>query len=249
MTDNIEILNGIGACYYAFRFTPGYFKEPVTFEDLKKHGKKHYIITKLMDYMRPLKYTCSLEQYDSKGRNTSPHIHIHMESDKELKKDTIQKWIRTELGASGNKAYCVQIFMDVDNLDRWFRYPLKEKDSPRHSLGFSQDEIRDMTLLAQDEREQQVKLNLKTESELENKHQFRDRMFKYLRLNHPDVSDERTVFGLIGKFYQSQNKMVPFSKLRDITNDWLCHAGHITFDSYFDKYYKSDAVYQQQQTL
>jgi len=238
MTNMIETSNG-GGSYYAFRLTPGYFKDPVTFDSLAML-KNHWIMKKLMIYMVPLKYTCSLEQHDSKGRPTSPHIHIHMESDKELKKDTLQKWIRTELGASGNKAYCCQIFSDLDNLDRWFRYPLKEKDSPRYSLGFSKDEIRDMTLLAEDERNQQVKLNLKTEAELEGKHQFRDKMFKYLRLNHPDVTDERTVFGLIGKYYQSQNKMVPFSKLRDITNDWLCSAGHISFDSYFDKYYKEE---------
>jgi len=243
MTDNIEILHGVGATYYAFRFTPGYFKDPVDFDDLKHYGKNHWIIKKLFGYMSPIKYTCGLEKFDSKGRETSPHIHIHMESDKELKKDTVQKWIRTELGASGNKAYSVQIFMDVDNLDRWFRYPLKEKDSLTHSKGFSKDELRDMKLLAQDERVQQIKLNLKTEAELENKHQFRDKMFKYMTLNHPDVSDEKTVFGLIGKYYQSTNKMVPFSKLRDITNDWLCHAGHITFDSYFEKYYEDNKDY------
>jgi len=243
MTDMIENANG-NCSYYAFRFTPGYFNEPQDWSD-KGLGalKKNYIMTKLMDYMRPDKYTCCLEKLDSKGKPTSPHIHIHMESDRELKKDTLQKWIRTELGASGNKAYCVQVFSDVDDEDRWFRYCFKEKDSPRHSKGFSESEIRDMTLLAQDEREQQVKLNLKTEAELENKHQFRDKMFKHMRLNHPDISDEEEVFELIGNYYRSQNKMIPFSKLRDITNDWLCHAGHITLRSYFQKYYKKEEYF------
>jgi len=244
MTGMIETANGGCAQYYAFRFTPGFFNEKEDWSDRSLGALKGYWwIKKLMDYMKPDKYTSCLEKLDSKGKPTSPHIHIHMESERELKKDTLQKWIRTELGCSGNKAYSVQVFSDVDDEGRWFRYPLKEKEAPKHSLGFSKDEIRDMTLLAEDERQQQIKLNLKTEAELENKHQFRDKMFKYMRLNHPDVSDERTVFGLIGKYYQSQNKMTPFSKLRDITNDWLCHAGHITHESYYDKYYNKEEYF------
>lgn len=203
-------------------------------------------------FHNPLRATFCYEYLNKFGEETKPHIHYncelreetietyHEDGQHDLKrlKDNHQTWFRRSLGLSGGKAYCIQIHADVGDVNRWWRYTMKER--LLYHVGFtSQDHIDALTAMAKDERSRQIELNLASRSKAMDKNQFRDIMFKHLLDTMPHETNRKKLFCAIGKYYQSKSKTPPFNKLLDVVLDYLIFAKHLTFEAYFDEKYSA----------
>lgn len=187
-------------------------------------------------YFKPERYIVGREELDKFNAQTHLHYHINMgECDIDSGKDAMQKWIRNNLFAKGNRAYSLRINGDLDDESRWWRYPLKQKGIK--SNGFTDDELRDMTMLAKDEYSQATTRNIKTRAKLENKSQFRDKLHKYLKEEHKTETSCRKLYVLIAKYYQDQGNVPPTGKLYDCVIDYLTIIGHLSWEDHFDRHH------------
>ena len=190
----------------------------------------------IKEYFKPERYIVGVERLDKHGQPTRLHYHINMgECDIEVCKDTMQKWIRNNIHAKGNRAYSLRLKGDLDDESRWWRYPLKQKGIK--AQGFTDAELRDMTMLAKDEYEQTCARNIKTRSKLENKSQFRDKLHKYLKEEHKTETSIRKLYVLIAKYYQDQGNVPPTGKLYDCVIDYLTIIGHLSWEDHFDRHH------------
>lgn len=112
--------------YYKFRYT---FDTEV--------NETHYIScfdTIFIQRLKADKWTCGIEEMNSMGEKVSKHIHIHFTStDKKgnirarltryWKEQAKQEGIEYD---GGNKLYSLKEEKNVDDYDRFFRYPLKQ---------------------------------------------------------------------------------------------------------------------------
>lgn len=209
------------------KFIEGYAESPEEWKFATWFGS-------IKAYFKPERYIVGVEELDKHAQHTHLHYHINMgECDIEVGKDAMQKWIRTNLFAKGNRAYSLRLNGDLDDESRWWRYPLKQKGIKSH--GFTDDELRDMTMLAKDEYAQSAARNIKTRQRLENKSQFRDKLHKYLKEEHTNVTCQRKLFVLIAKYYQDQGNVPPTNKLYDYVIDYLTIIGHLTWEALFDR--------------
>jgi hypothetical protein len=103
--------------------------------------------------------------------------------------------------------------------------------------GFSDERIKQMVEMAVSERAHQVSTNVKTRDRLVAKNQFRDKLFKYLKEQHPNVSCLRKLIKLIGSYYQDNGKTPPFSKLGDVGLDYQVSSGMITWEEWIEERY------------
>lgn len=179
-------------------------------------------------------YILCYEKSNKFGEPCSPHYHINIYGDIKVKKETLQKWFNKH-GAKGSKAYCIQVREDVEDEGRWWRYCCKENLVV--SYGFSDDRIEQMVEMATSERSHQVKSNVKTRDRLVMKNQFRDKLFKYLKEQHEQVSDTRRLIKLIGEYYQSQGKTPPFSKLFDVALDYQVVSKMVSWEDWIEERY------------
>jgi len=212
------------------RLTPKFFNDP----DNWCLGRSLILINKWFGH-DIVKYMACEEKLDKFGNETHEHYHINVEVEDELNKEKIQKWLRRDFNCKGNKAYCLRVHVDLQDEDRWWRYCCKE--NLVKSKGFEKDRLKELTMLAKDERERQVGLNCATRDKLVNKNQFRDKMFAWLKKEYPDLADKRSLFIKIGTYYQENSKTPPFSKMMDVVLDYLVYAGHMTFGDYYDNKY------------
>jgi len=211
------------------RITPEFWGDKWT--DLDTFLDKLY---KLIGYDKIIKMLVAEETINKMGDRTHFHYHIDMEINENVeiskRKESLQKFIRRE-GVSGNRCYCVQTFADVNDYDRWFRYCLKEKCI--RNIGFSNEWITENTLLSQDERKQTILRNKKTQEQLINKNQFRDKMFKHIDGLFVSEPEEVDIFEAVGMYYTNNGKTPPFGKLKDITLDYKVHRGWLSFRDYY----------------
>ena len=214
------------------RLTPKFFNSPDG-DELSDH-----IRHKILQYLKPQRYVIGKERLDSKGRETHLHYHINLELNKIIRKDTLQSWFRDNDICKGNKAYCVRFHGDLVDEDRWWRYPMKEL--LWKSRGFEKAELDKLTLLAKDERVRQVELNLATEKSLENKNQKRDKLFKWLKDNFPDVKTKKTIFCKMVDWYRQVSKDTPPLANNCLMNkvyDYMIEIGILTAEEYYDQLY------------
>lgn len=193
--------------------------------------------TEWSDYLKPMKILLGLEHLDKFGKNTHYHYHINFEISDDVKKDTLQKWLRSR-EICGKAAYCLRLTAEPDDESRWWRYTLKENGIKCLTKGFTDAEYTEMELLAKDEKNRTVLKNNDDLTKLMNKNQFRDKMFNKLKELYPDIIDEKKLFSIIGKYYQSENKTPPFSKLLDVVFDFKVFMNHMTFEEYFERKYE-----------
>lgn len=220
------------AYIYDIRLTPKFFCEPDG-DELSDH-----IRLQILKYLKPSRYLIAEERLDSKGRETHLHYHINCELDRPIRKDTIQKWFRDKGICKGNQAYCVRSHGDLNDEDRWWRYCCKEK--LRWSRGFDAITLDNYSLLAKDERKQQIERNLATEKSMEAKNQKRDKLFKWLKEERPDVKDERSIFVAMVFWYQKVAKDTPPIANGCLLNkvfDYQMEIGVLTAGEYYDRHY------------
>ena len=154
-----------------------------------------------------------------------------------MKKDTIQKWLRSR-EICGKAAYCLRVNTDVDDEERWWRYVLKENGLKKYVKGFTEKDYLLLEIKAKDEKQRTANKNNDDLTKLMNKNQFRDKMFNKLKELYPDKKTEKELFSLIGKYYQTENKTPPFSKLLDIVLDFQVFMTFMTFEEYYERRYE-----------
>jgi hypothetical protein len=180
------------------------------------------------------RYLVAHEATNKFGEPCSQHYHINIHGKVSVQKETLQKWFNKH-GAKGNKAYCIQVREDVEDEGRWWRYCCKEA-LLLHS-GFSDEDLGRMVEMAVSERAHQVKTNVKTRDRLVNKNQFRDKLFKHLKDNHPNIRDEKKLIRLVGEYYQDQGKTPPFCKLEDVVLDYLIVVKSMSWEDFIERRY------------
>lgn len=99
--------------------------------------------------------------------------------------------------------------------------------------------VTEQTMLAKDERKRQIELNCKTEENLINKNQFRDKLFKHLSNLYINEVPNVQLYSAIGKYYQDNGKSPPFAKLMDIVLDFKVCQGWLTFEEHFYMFHSS----------
>ncbi len=172
------------------------------------------------------------------GERTHQHYHIHFYTEKELKKDTVQKWIRNTFNLKGKEQYCVRVHIDLDERIRWWRYPMKEKlvywtkDVEEQFQGKT---LKELKLLAQDERKRQVEQNIKTRQNLLDKNAFRDNMFRHFKEQYDEkIPSDKKIWCDISMYYIRHSKTPPFGKLDDTVIDFKVSIGHVTIEEVYD---------------
>lgn len=182
------------------------------------------------------------EERNKFGEATHGHYHMNLYCEGDVKKDTLQKWIRRK-GIVGNKAYAISIIENPEDVNLWWRYCLKEDDRP---VTFEDDNSYEFGVptdwdvigsFAKDQREIQIKANLKLRQKLMDKNKFRTLLFKHLEEKFPDEREIRPIIKKIWLYYQSQGNSPPGNKMLDIAWDYLTESGRRTIDEWMDHKY------------
>lgn len=220
--------------YLQLRFTGLYYEDP------SHNWTRGKLINNFIKKYDISKYIYVQETFDKFGKETTPHIHFNCVIDAEVKKDTIQRWIRRTAEANsynlkGNKCYSVRVLGDPEDEDRWWRYCCKEKGAKVSARGFSKSKIIEYKKLAQDEREQQIKRNLQAQESYLDKSSFKGKMFDLFKKE--DIKSHRPfIIGIIN-YYNKKGKIAPFSKFNDYWLDYQISTGLMTAEAYYDATY------------
>lgn len=135
------------------------------------------------------RYVCCLEKLSTRdGSDLSlidkQHYHFRFETAEPKKISAIQKWIKSNasftLAKTGNCCFCIKAYPDIDDDDRWWRYPFKENYLKGLTHGFSKTEIANYVLLAADEHKRAIKANQERAAIKLRRNTLYDRIAKYL---------------------------------------------------------------------
>lgn len=210
-------------------------------------GKIEYV---LKEYLKPHTYIISAEQQNKFGEGTHFHYHYKCNTLIQKSKDAIQKWLRGN-GCKGVKAYACNVHEDPSDEERWWRYALKEQESiktsatlrwmrnpPGRPFSNDQEDVEALELwrlMAVDERQRQIQMNLASRDREINKNQFRDKMFKKLKTEYENAM-RRELFKAIFKHYQAAGKTPPEAqRIYNLVIDFQVWAGELDLDDYYDE--------------
>lgn len=187
-------------------------------------------------------YAVTRETQNKFGEPTKPHYHINICADtgEKFTVENFQKWFRKRpFLPSGNKAYSFKLVGDPDDEDRWWRYLLKEKGAKLIESKFPPDfDISLNTIMAQNERDEQIKKNVEARDRLLRNDSFRLKAFAALQKKYENKCPQnRQIFGDLVRYYQEKNKIPPFNSLLNMVFDYKVHTKEIEPETYFDIYY------------
>lgn len=207
-----------------------------TLRDQQNYAMKFLYKTK--EYLEAQDYVMGQEQTNKFGETTLLHYHINYYTEKELKKDSVQKWLRNTFNLKGREQYCVRVHIDLEDRNRWWRYPMKEK-LIIHSAGLEQalqgSTVKELKLLARDEKKRQVEQNLKTRQNLMDKNAFRDNMFRHFKDEYKDnLPEDKKIWCDLSMYYIRHSKTPPFTKLDDTVIDFKVSVGAITIEEVYE---------------
>ena len=150
--------------YYSLRITPAAFN--CDFE-IALRVVQHIINECSIDEEC---YITADEKIDKFGNEIARHFHFNFIAD--TIKDTLQRKIRKWFAAQdfvckGNKCYSLTECDEPEDMKRWLRYCMKEKYLVKLTqLPYPIEEIREMEMMAKDERERCQKLNRDKQQEI-----------------------------------------------------------------------------------
>lgn len=231
--------------YIQLRFTHSLF--PVELED----NTMSKYLRDIAKYLDSEKYIITKEILNKFGEETHPHFHANLLTEKEVKKDTIQKWIRNYFNKKGIvikgvKMYSVRVLVDPNNEERWWRYCLKEKRTEKNNFkfkikGFTSEEIKFHKLVAQEEREQQIAQNIKNRKKYLETQSFKGKMYKYVieKYNEKDeklISHYEFVSSMI-EYYRKNDKITPLSKIEEYYVDFQLSTGSKSIQEWYSQTY------------
>lgn len=196
--------------------------------------------------------TAGFETRNNYGEPCTPHYHFHSYFDIDQLIDplrTFKNFLRresTKMGfhLAGNKVWACTLVEEPDDLDRWLRYPLKEKpvkdlchdvwcsfnsEHPHKASPLFQEQ----QAAARQEQIRSIELNVLKRNKTMEKQTFRDKLFKHLDSELGSVEDLPThqlIWTTILKFYQDQKKAICFKTVTGYTVSYQLHIGSITYE-------------------
>lgn len=182
-------------------------------------------------------YITADEKLDKYGEQTHRHFHFNFYSDD--KKDTLQKAVRnyyTEAGVvcKGNKCYSLQELDEPTDIKRWLRYCMKEKWIPQLTvLPYADEEIKNMEIVAKDERDRAICYNVQKREKLLDKQTYSDKIFKHL--DTLQLKEFRSINIAITKFYVKDKKPVCIRTIDGYTNNYMLQSKLLTFEEFYDQ--------------
>ncbi|AXH74933.1 MAG: putative capsid protein [Cressdnaviricota sp.] len=190
------------------------------------------------EYLDAQDYVMGEEKTNKFGEPTHQHYHINFYTEKEIKKDSVQKWIRNTFNLKGKEQYCVRVHIDLEDRNRWWRYPMKEK-LIIHSKGLEDalmgTTVKQLKMLAKDEKKRQIEQNLKTRQNLMDKNAFRDNMFRHFKDEYKDnIPEDKKLWCDMSMYYIRHSKTPPFGKLDDTVVDFKVSVGAITIEEVYE---------------
>lgn len=185
----------------------------------------------------PMKWIWVKEKYNKYGEVTKTHYHLNWwlpDTGFQFNQDSFRKFINS-IGLKGVKSYCMRTHKDIGDSDRWWRYTCKQSVPLTYS-GFTESEIKEFHLLANDEWEQRKIENIAKRQKLEDKNNFRNKIIKHLKQLYveQEPSSDKQIFCDIAKFYRKNHQTAPFKKLDDLVIDMKCELGLLTIEEYYD---------------
>lgn len=239
--------------YFELRYTPnpdadGETKVSEILDWCEELNKEHQ--KELMEHLRKdIIFLVAREDTNKFGEKTSLHYHINVElpssyiAIKPYSKDNLAKTLNRRFGLKGNKMYCLRLHQSLDsNWERWWRYCCKQGLPHRSSPNWEQDQLLEMTKIANAEYIQRTKENNETRDKLINKNNFRQKLAKFLKdklCNKTQVAnnfrvDDKYLWIAIAKFYRDNSTTPPFQKMDDLVIDMKVEMNWISLEEYYD---------------
>lgn len=183
--------------------------------------------------------TCD-EKINKFGEECKRHFHFSFFADD--KKDTLQKAIRTyysekDVVCKGNKCYCLQEIEEPADVKRWLRYSMKEKWIPQLTvLPFSDEEIKNMEIVAKDERQRGIDHNIKKRQKLLEKQTLSDKAFALLDKLAEKGQKVNTFYSVVcklGDFYTKEKAAGKPCTIDAYAWNYLLERKHCTRHEWF----------------
>lgn len=233
--------------YYCLRITPETCNPKVPLIAYEEH-----LMRSLFEYLKPIRATSGLENHDKYGDLVKKHIHYRFQCDKN--KNSIAKWLQNTtnkgLGIKGVGYQLVEYTNDpslcnhnkpksqprlINDIKRWFRYCLKEFPHSRFNTGFSLPELEVMSLLANDERNTNIKYHRERREKMNKKLTLFDRVNAFLNKNIlPGKTPTYSwVYINIIDYFVKNNNGVNHNNIKSYTNLYLLKNKFITSQAFF----------------
>ena len=95
--------------------------------------------------------------------------------------------------------------------------------------------VKELKMLAKDEKKRQVEQNLKTRQNLMDKNAFRDNMFRHFKDEYKDnIPEDKKLWCAMSLYYIRHSKTPPFGKLDDTVVDFKVSVGAITIEEVYE---------------
>ena len=188
--------------------------------------------------VKPMKWIWVKERWNKYGELTKAHYHLNwwlVDTGKPFKQDSFRKWLNGVCQLKGIKVYCMRTHADIGDTDRWWRYTCKQS-VPLSYWGFTQYEISEFHKLANDEWEHRKQENIAKRQKLEDKNNFRNKVFKHCielfkdKPQQPDIE----IYVAICEFYHKSHQTAPLKKMDDVVVDVKVNAlKYLTFREHY----------------
>lgn len=168
---------------------------------------------------------------------TKPHYHFHFICSDVHTHETIQHWL-TDNGIKGKDAKCLKSGEEPDiELDRWWRYPMKEK-MIECNVAFTNQEIINMTLIAKDERLRAASYHKRKRDDNKKKSSLFERLSLELDGMKPPPTSPQAIYKAMILFYMKNNNCINPRTIAGYMHLYMLHHGIIPVDDYVRQYYQ-----------
>lgn len=219
--------------YYSLRITPELFNCPfglalgIVKNLLKKHADKDM-------------YIVADEKIDNTGNQTHHHFHFNFLSD--YKKDSLQSHIRRWFAdrdykiTSPKNSYALSVYNEPDDIDRWWRYCMKEKYIPEltNLSDYTAEQIKTMEICAKDERKITIALNIKAAQKKAEKKTMYDKLEKYLNDNEMNLKTSKQITMCIYKYYMENSHSINIKTIDGYTHLYRLKTKQLSVEEFYD---------------
>lgn len=182
--------------------------------------------------------TIGFEKLNKLNQPTHPHVHIHFRT--ELSVGTLRKRFQRRYkldDRKGNPLYCLTQEEDVQDEQRFYRYPWKQGGRIKRLEKIPAEwDTKVMLACAQEEQVKQWDTNKKAE-EKRNQPSTKDKLFEYLDAMRADLTDEKSIFLKVCEYYNQEEKSANMATIKGYIQTALWRYELETFEETFSKIY------------
>lgn len=182
--------------------------------------------------------TMGYENLNKLSQPTHPHLHIHFRC--ELTVGTLRKRFQRRYNLDsrkGNPLYCLSHEEDVQDEQRFFRYPWKQGGRIKRLEKIPTEwDTKVMLACAAEEQHKQWDLNKKAE-EKRNQPSTKDKLFEYLDAIREELKDEKSIFLKVCEYYNQEEKSANMATIKGYIQTALWRYELETFEETFSKIY------------